>query len=78
MQPCDMYRICTDELRDFVTGAGFADVVIGLSGGIDSSVVAVMAVDALGAGHVHGVLLPAPTPASTRSSTPRSWRATCA
>lgn len=60
MQPCDMYRICTDELRDFVTGAGFADVVIGLSGGIDSSVVAVMAVDALGAGHVHGVLLPGP------------------
>ncbi len=60
MQPRQMYRVCTDALRDFVTDAGFTDVVIGLSGGIDSSVVAVMAVDALGAEHVHGVLLPGP------------------
>ena len=60
MQPSEIYRICTDELGDFVKGAGFADVVIGLSGGIDSSVVAVMAADALGTEHVHGVLLPGP------------------
>lgn len=60
MQPSEMYRICTGALRDYVTGAGFTDVVIGLSGGIDSSVVAVMAADALGADHVHGVLLPGP------------------
>lgn len=55
-----MYEACARALRDFVRGAGFTDVVIGLSGGIDSAVVAVMAVDALGADHVHGVLLPGP------------------
>ncbi len=55
-----MYEACAHALRDFVRGAGFGDVVIGLSGGIDSAVVAVMAVDALGADHVHGVLLPGP------------------
>ena len=37
---------------------GFTDVVIGLSGGIDSTLVAVIAVDALGADHVHGVSMP--------------------
>ncbi|MDQ1491432.1 MAG: hypothetical protein QOD57_2732 [Actinomycetota bacterium] len=43
---------------DYVTKNRFADVVIGLSGGIDSSVVAAVAVDALGAEHVTGVLMP--------------------
>ena len=43
-----MYDACTAALGDFVRGAGFTDVVIGLSGGMDSSLVAVMAVDALG------------------------------
>ena len=44
--------------RDFVLKNGFSDVVIGLSGGIDSALVAAVAVDALGAEHVHGVLMP--------------------
>lgn len=44
--------------RDYVTKNGFRDVVIGLSGGIDSSIVAAIAVDALGADHVHGVAMP--------------------
>jgi NAD+ synthase (glutamine-hydrolysing) len=44
--------------RDYVTKNGFTDVVIGLSGGIDSSLVAVVAVDALGPEHVHGVAMP--------------------
>lgn len=44
--------------RDYVHKNGFTDVVIGLSGGVDSSIVAAMAVDALGAEHVHGVLMP--------------------
>lgn len=48
------------QTRDFVHGAGFDDVVVGLSGGIDSSVVAALAVEALGASHVHGVLMPGP------------------
>ncbi|MEW6472720.1 MAG: NAD+ synthase [Actinomycetota bacterium] len=43
---------------DYVTKNRFSDVVIGLSGGIDSSVVAAVAVDALGAEHVTGVLMP--------------------
>jgi NAD+ synthase (glutamine-hydrolysing) len=37
---------------------GFSDVVIGLSGGIDSALVATIAVDALGKEHVHGVSMP--------------------
>jgi NAD+ synthase (glutamine-hydrolysing) len=44
--------------RDFVRKNGFTDVVIGLSGGIDSALVAAIAVEALGAEHVHGVLMP--------------------
>ena len=44
--------------RDFVHKNGFSDAVIGLSGGIDSALVAAIAVDALGADHVHGVLMP--------------------
>ena len=44
--------------RDYVLKNGFTDVVIGLSGGIDSSIVAAIAVDALGAEHVHGVAMP--------------------
>ena len=43
---------------DYVRKNRFSDVVIGLSGGIDSSVVAAVAVDALGAEHVTGVLMP--------------------
>ena len=46
--------------RDYVRKNGFTDVVVGLSGGIDSSVVATVAADALGAEHVHGVLMPGP------------------
>ncbi|MFZ4515597.1 MAG: NAD+ synthase [Acidimicrobiia bacterium] len=44
--------------RDYVRKNGFSDVVIGLSGGIDSSLVAAIAVDAVGADHVVGVLMP--------------------
>ena len=44
--------------RDYVHKNGFSDVVIGLSGGIDSALVAAIAVDALGAEHVHGVSMP--------------------
>lgn len=60
MEAKEKYRVCVDALREFAQRVGFTDAVIGLSGGIDSSVVAVMCVDALGAQHVHGVLLPGP------------------
>jgi NAD+ synthase (glutamine-hydrolysing) len=45
-------------LRDYVGKNGFRSVVLGLSGGIDSAVVAAIAVDALGADNVHGVSMP--------------------
>jgi NAD+ synthase (glutamine-hydrolysing) len=44
--------------RDYLRKNGFTDAVIGLSGGVDSSLVATIAVDALGAAHVHGVSMP--------------------
>jgi NAD+ synthase (glutamine-hydrolysing) len=45
-------------LRDYVGKNGFGDVVIGLSGGIDSALTAALAVGALGADRVHGVSMP--------------------
>ena len=60
MKAGDKYQACVDALAAYAKGVGFSQVVIGLSGGIDSSVTAVMAVDAFGAKNVHGVLLPGP------------------
>jgi NAD+ synthase (glutamine-hydrolysing) len=54
----EVYRALTLGLGDYFAKNGFTDAVIGLSGGIDSALTAALAVDALGAGHVHGVLLP--------------------
>ena len=45
-------------LRDYVEKIGFRSVILGLSGGIDSSVCAALAVDALGANRVYGVSMP--------------------
>ena len=45
-------------LRDYVHKCGFRDVVVGLSGGIDSAVVAALAAEALGHKHVTGVSMP--------------------
>jgi NAD+ synthase (glutamine-hydrolysing) len=44
--------------RDYTAKNGFTDVVLGLSGGIDSSLVACVAADALGPDHVHTVAMP--------------------
>ncbi|MCH7789811.1 MAG: NAD+ synthase, partial [Acidobacteria bacterium] len=44
--------------KDYVAKTGFSDICMGVSGGIDSSVVAAIAVEALGAQHVHGIALP--------------------
>ena len=54
----EVYEALVIGTRDYVRKNGFTDVVIGLSGGVDSSLVAAIAVDALGAEHVHGVSMP--------------------
>jgi NAD+ synthase (glutamine-hydrolysing) len=54
----EIYQALVTGTRDYVQKNGFNDVVIGLSGGIDSSLVAVIAADALGPEHVHGVSMP--------------------
>ncbi|SCX94670.1 NAD+ synthase [Microvirga guangxiensis] len=52
------YAACVLGLRDYVDKNRFPGVVLGLSGGIDSAICAAMAVDALGPGRVHCVMLP--------------------
>jgi len=56
----EVYRALTLGVRDYVTKNDFKQVVIGLSGGIDSALTAVIAVDALGADNVLGVFMPSP------------------
>ncbi|MBS0252560.1 MAG: NAD+ synthase [Proteobacteria bacterium] len=52
------YHACVLGLKDYVEKNGFPSVVLGLSGGIDSALVAAIAVDALGSERVHAVMLP--------------------
>ena len=54
----EVYSALVLGLRDYVRKNGFSDVVLGLSGGIDSALTATIAADALGPEHVHGVLMP--------------------
>jgi NAD+ synthase (glutamine-hydrolysing) len=54
----EIYRAIVLGTRDYVRKNGFGDVVVGLSGGVDSSLVATIAADALGAQAVHGVSMP--------------------
>ena len=54
----EVYAALVLATRDYVTKNGFTDVCVGLSGGVDSSLVATIAADALGADRVHGVLMP--------------------
>ena len=56
----EIYRALTIGLRDYVNKNGFERVVIALSGGIDSALVALLAVDALGADRVVCVSMPSP------------------
>lgn len=55
-----LYRGLTLGLRDYIDKNGFPGVVLGLSGGIDSAIVAALAVDALGPDRVHAVMMPSP------------------
>jgi NAD+ synthase (glutamine-hydrolysing) len=56
--PGDVYEALVLGTRDYITKNGFKKVLIGLSGGIDSSLVAAIAADALGRSNVVGVLMP--------------------
>lgn len=61
LDPLDeVYQALVLGVRDYVVKNGFKRVVIGLSGGIDSALTAVIAVDALGAKNVLGVFMPSP------------------
>ncbi|MFD3686370.1 NAD+ synthase [Nocardiopsis sp. NPDC058631] len=54
----EVYRALVTGLRDYTVKNGFTSVLVAVSGGIDSALTATIAVDALGADRVHGVLLP--------------------
>ena len=54
----EMWQGLVMGLRDYVGKNGFRSVVLGLSGGIDSALVAAIAIDALGAKRVNGVAMP--------------------
>lgn len=56
----DCWRALTLGTRDFVRKCGAAKAIVGLSGGMDSSLVCCVAVEALGAENVTGVLMPSP------------------
>ncbi|MER8043117.1 NAD+ synthase [Streptomyces sp. NPDC094032] len=54
----EVYSALVVGLRAYVAKNGFRSVLVGLSGGIDSALVAAIACDAVGAAHVHGVSMP--------------------
>lgn len=64
----EVYRALVLGTRDYVRKNGFRGAVVGLSGGVDSSLVAAIAVDALGSDAVHGVTMP------SRFTSPESRR----
>jgi len=57
-EDAEIYAALVTGLRGYVHKNGFSEVVIGLSGGIDSALVATIAVDALGGEMVHGITMP--------------------
>ena len=56
----ELWTALVTAVRDYCAGNGFREAVVGLSGGIDSAVVAALAVDALGPDGVLGVAMPSP------------------
>lgn len=56
----EVWAALTRATRDYCHRNGFSDAVIGLSGGLDSALVATIAADALGPEHVTGVAMPSP------------------
>ncbi|MBX7158760.1 MAG: NAD+ synthase [Acidimicrobiia bacterium] len=61
LQRCDeVYRALRLGVHDYLDKNGFRSAVVGLSGGIDSALTTVIAVDAIGAGAVTGIAMPSP------------------
>ena len=58
--PAEVYRALALGVRDYATKNGFTEVALGLSGGIDSALVATIAADALGPGAVRALAMPSP------------------
>jgi NAD+ synthase (glutamine-hydrolysing) len=56
--PAEVYAALVTGVRDYVRKNGFRSVILALSGGIDSALTATIAADAIGADHVHVVLMP--------------------
>ena len=54
----EMWQGLVVGLRDYISKNGFRSVILGLSGGIDSALVAAIAIDAVGASNVYGVAMP--------------------
>lgn len=57
-KPALLYRALVEGIKNYFDKLGFTDALLGLSGGIDSALVLALAAEALGAKHVHPVLLP--------------------
>jgi NAD+ synthetase len=57
-EPEEIHNALVLGLRDYIRKCGFQNVVIGLSGGIDSALTAALAVESLGAEHVTGIAMP--------------------
>ena len=53
----NLWNTLVDELRDFCQQNHFSDICLGLSGGLDSAICAVLAADALGGSHVHAFMM---------------------
>ena len=80
-RPAEVYAALVLGTRDYLGKNGFTDAVIGLSGGIDSSLVAAVAVDALGPHRVHGISMPSRYSSEgsrlDAGAWPNAWASTC-
>jgi NAD+ synthase (glutamine-hydrolysing) len=75
-EEAEIYAALTLGLRDYVEKNGFSHVILGLSGGIDSALVACLAADALGAERVSAAIMPSPYSSSATQDDARALAAT--
>jgi NAD+ synthase (glutamine-hydrolysing) len=75
-EEAEIYRALMLGLRDYVEKNGFSHVVLGLSGGIDSALVACLAADALGPERVSAAIMPSPYSSSATQDDARALAAT--